>query len=499
MAESSSRKRALSRKEYLDTLRAPSPDEARRIEKAQIEKERAILRKYHLTEEEAATKIQKAYRGHRQRRQLHGLTLDPSERWMEAMKELRYRTIVAPRHDDSPESPADHARANWRRIGGIVEHAAGGERSPVELDTPMSSILSKDSDAAGGMLMDLRYFLEMLDEKHRYGTNLQVYHEQWQRESTTQQFFQWLDHGDGRYIDLPGCSRSKLDRERVRYMSKEERRDYLVRVDCEGLLRWAKNDELITTSAEQYRDSIHGIVPKDSPEPAFAYADDLGPSPTSPSSLELEEAQGHQQLTSDKTPGIKKQHHYRVSPATILNHLLRASIRPGTWIYVADTVGRLYVGIKSSGAFQHASFLSGARISSAGSIGIEDGKLTYLSPLSGHYRPTTASFRVFITSLEQQGVDMHHLRRSGAYRILQGMETYGRTRRGLSNLLPFHARDDDHGRAETAKRERAQSAAALVNQHWEDEHEQRHGLTRILSGVHRHRKSISRSPEEGRK
>ena len=85
------------------------------------------------------------------------------------------------------------------------------------------------------MLMDLRYFLEMVDVKHRYGANLQVYHEFWRRQNTTQNFFYWLDHGPGLNLDLSLCSREKLDRERIRYLSREERKAYLVEVDDEGL------------------------------------------------------------------------------------------------------------------------------------------------------------------------------------------------------------------------------------------------------------------------
>ena len=49
----------------------------------------------------------------------------------------------------------------------------------------------------------------------------------------------------------------KLDKERVRYLSREERMAYLVKVDDKGRLTWARNGELISTS-EKYRDSVEG-------------------------------------------------------------------------------------------------------------------------------------------------------------------------------------------------------------------------------------------------
>jgi hypothetical protein len=94
----------------------------------------------------------------------------------------------------------------------------------------------------------------------------------------------------------------------------------------------------------------------------------------------------------DGAKGMKKVKH--VSASTIFNKLLRGSVKKNTWIFVADTSFRLYVGIKQSGAFQHSSFLHGSRISAAGLIKIKDGRLLKLSPLSGHYRPPGKSKHV---------------------------------------------------------------------------------------------------------
>ncbi|KAI7502107.1 hypothetical protein KC367_g2353 [Hortaea werneckii] len=515
----------MSRQEYLATLRRPSTLEVARITEKQIQKEREVNDKYHkrtAEENEAATKIQKAYRGHRERRQLEGLTLDPSSRWTEALKELRYRSVTAPQWqtsqpvtDSRSPSPSDQARHNWRRAAWVAEHASAGESG-----TP---------EANNSMLMDLRYFLEMTDTQHRYGANLQVYHAEWKRSQTKQNFFAWLDHGEGRHLDLPGCSREKLERERIRYLSREERRDYLVRIDKEGKLRWQKNDELITTSAELYRDSIQGIVAKDSSVPAWAYEQDYLLDPPNTSSPDDDEASTHTSTTTISSNKTQSNHEerkkkpktpLRVSPATILNHLLRASVKPGTWIYVVDTLGNLYIGIKSSGAFQHASFLSGARILSAGSIGVDAGQLTYLSPLSGHYRPTTRSFRRFVERLgDHQGADLSRLRVSRAYEVLVGMECYGKAREGLEYFgggrFPHRDRHRDHRRHPQQQEEEQEeegekleggskrygrsrkgtlpaervhaanaSAADFVEQRWDSEHEQKAGLRRLLGDLH---------------
>lgn len=527
------RDRALSHKEYLSSLHRPSEADIARISEIQRRKESEIDLKYHTLEErDAATKIQKAYRGHKARRQLNGLTLDPSERWIETIRELRYRSATVPHygsgsiglsHNGRVRAPSDVAKLNWQRIGMIAEHAVAGDalspsREPHAFLAGMEGDDSLPSkEIRENLTMDMRYFLEMVDQKHRYGSNLQVYHEEWLRSKTPQNFFYWLDFGEGRHMDLPGCTRTKLDKEQIRYLTKEERRDYLVIVDDAGKLRWAKNDELITTSVKRFRDSIHGIVAKDDPDnPSFndeAIARQLSADRHAVSLMfqdneddpyssdgDLVASSDEGMGTSHLKPGTqdcrkkkKLAKHFRVSPATILNHMLRATIKPGTWIYVADTMGRLYVGIKSSGAFQHASFLSGARISSAGAISIENGQLTYLSPLSGHYRPTTKSFKSFISSLRDQGVDMSQLRVSKALDILLGMEYYGRTKKSVSKVV----HPDKDGSAKRQKNPdpsekfhlaiEGLSATDRVEQSWRQEH--RGGMRKLMSELGIRRKT----------
>ena len=379
--------------------------------------------------------------------------------------------------------------------------------------------------------MDLRYFLEMIDQKHRYGANLLVYHEEWQRSTATQNFFYWLDYGEGRNVDLPGCSREKLDRERIRYLSKDERMNYLTVVDDEGKLRWHKNNDLITTSSEHYKDSMSGIVTKGDDE-AVEFNDEevtkqlsdgrrlarhlarvrSGERRSSSSSNSImssyfgSDSEDERPASKASKKTQKKLKSLKVSPATVLNKLLRATVKPGTWIYVADTVGRLYVGIKSSGAFQHASFLSGARISSAGSIGIENGQLTYLSPLSGHYRPTTKSFRVFINTLKNQGVDMSHVKVSHAFEVLLSMEYYGKSKKGAKEV--FKGNHDKHEQPQQidgaaafgpgspeldAKFHMAMddySASNLVEQNWKQGHKKQSSLGKLMDDLKIRRRSF---------
>lgn len=479
----------------------------------------------------AAAVIQRTYRGYRVRREMKGLGIDASTRWIHAIREAQFRELNRPRargigfsdeeHDDAPvgaRASADHARGgsgshtstarkNWKKAATIARRAGNDADEPGESGAESSSAessvasvrsrTSQEKEAArrrreeakekrkkDAKTMGLQYFLEMVDLKHRYGSNLRIYHEEWKKADTNENFFYWLDYGQGRFIDIEACPRERLDRERVRYLSREERQHYLVKVDKEGRLCWAKNGARIDTT-EKWKDSIHGIVPADDPTPAYKPLDEneyatrlLGDSSTGesssaeddehrrPSEAEMEAAQAAKYATPsvDGAKGVKKVTH--MSASTIFNKLLRKSVKKNTWIFVADTSFRLYVGIKNSGAFQHSSFLQGSRISAAGLIKIKNGRLTSLSPLSGHYRPPASNFRAFVKSLKEEGVDMSHVSISKSYAVLVGLEAYVKTRKKGKDILKrmTHRKDriiapEELRRKEEEEQDKSQSAA----------------------------------------
>lgn len=431
----------------------------------------------------AATVIQRSYRGYRVRREMQGLGLDAGTRWTHAIRDAQWKDLNTPRarQDSSqsiengdagnprrPSSSRSTARRNWMRVAKIARHAGADEDSDDAEDSSSSSLNEEDLQGMSAekkaevrkkrmksrakrreraIMMGLQYFLEMVDLKHRYGSNLRAYHEEWKKSNTNENFFYWLDYGEGRQIDLAACPRERLDREQVRYLSREERQYYLVKVDVEGRLVWAKNGMRIDTT-EKWKDSIHGIVPIDDPTPSFSanieshvQVKSNVESPPQPhshsgssslrssreSELEAAMAAKYADPDFDDRKGVRKIRH--VSAATIFNKLLRKTVRKNTWIFVADTSFRLYVGVKNSGAFQHSSFLQGSRISAAGLIKIKNGRLSSLSPLSGHYRPPASNFRAFVHSLEEEGVDMSHVSISKSYAVLVGLEAYVKTKK----------------------------------------------------------------------
>ncbi|KAG6115376.1 hypothetical protein E4U13_002802 [Claviceps humidiphila] len=484
-------------KAYMDSLVLPSQHQFEKIAQVQEEKEVQARRRakeqwrqrsaststsgtQHPSQDkeraQAAQVIQKTFRGYRARRELEGYSLNASTRWVAAVREAQFRQSTKPRASAIGETadkngevlglddPVDYrpvsARQKWKKVS-LVARRAGHDDSDTDTDTDLESGANSDVDGASiiesrnvmkqrnekakaerrqaARMMALQYFLEMVDSKHRYGSNLRMYHEEWKKSNTTENYFYWLDYGEGKNIELDTCPRDRLAREQVRYLSREERQYYLVRVDEEGRLCWAKTGARIDTT-EEFKDSVHGIVPINDPTPAFRPgevaqhgqvidndSDSSDSDSSAESKREADRAAKYADPNFDKSKGFKKVTH--ISASTIFNQLLRKSVKKNTWIFVADTSFRLYVGIKDSGGFQHSSFRQGSRISAAGLIKIKNGRLSSLSPLSGHYRPPASNFRAFVRNLKDEGVDTSHVSISKSYTILVGLETYLKTRR----------------------------------------------------------------------
>lgn len=436
---------------------------------------------------EAAKVIQKNYRGYRARRALEGYGIDPGSRWMDILKEAKYINNTKPMSRNDRESMSANRAASikgrWKRVGTIA-HRAGSD------DTESGSeVIAEDDEDRQRLkeqkrsqkaerekyakIMGLDYFLEMIDHKHRYGSNLRRYHAEWKKADTTENFFYWLDYGEGKDLDLEDRPRSRLDSEYVRYLSKEERKRYEVHVNHDGLFCWAKNGMRITTSPD-FRDSVDGIVPVDDKTPTWrAVTTGVAPEPSPPgsddSSLSGISTGSHEdaaKYTNDElhdAKGLAKFNH--ISVDTLMNHMLRKTTKKNTWIFVADTSFRLYIGIKQSGAFQHSSFLRGARVSAAGLIKIKRGQLRKLSPLSGHYAPPLKNFREFVKSLKEAGADLSRLSTSRSYAVLLGLEGYLGAKRhaktaeqGVKDMIDpegKHKREEEaKDKSKSAQRER---------------------------------------------
>lgn len=311
--------------------------------------------------------------------------------------------------------------------------------------TMVCSVESNDSRShLTDGLKGLEYFLEMVDLKHRYGSNLRRYHQEWMKSDTTENYFYWLDYGEGKDLDLEDRPRKRLDTEQVRYLSREERALYQVRIDAQGRFCWVKDGKPITTSP-YFKDSIRGIVSEGENVPTWREVttgqkeEPSKPGESDTSSLSSGISTGSQEDSSKyaneefhNARGLAKLNH--ISVDSLMNHLLRKTTKKNSWIFVADTSFRLYIGIKQSGAFQHSSFLKGARVSAAGLIKIKRGQIRKISPLSGHYAPPVRNFREFLKSLKAANADLTHLNVSRSYAVILGLEGYIRVKKHAQNM-----------------------------------------------------------------
>lgn len=203
--------------------------------------------------------------------------------------------------------------------------------------------------------MDLQYFLEMVDVKHRHGSNLRAYHNVWKDSPSNENFFYWLDYGEGKDVDLEHRPRERLEKEQIRYLSPEERLNYMVKVDDNGLFRWVKNDELVETDNKRFKDSIHGVVHIDDrtprfrgnstsetppSEPEFSSSSSSSSPQTPPNDDSLEKLQLSTDQDYEMGKAVKKFSH--IKPEAIYDHLAGTfSKRDGMWIFVSTTWRKL--------------------------------------------------------------------------------------------------------------------------------------------------------------
>ncbi|KAL8766951.1 MAG: hypothetical protein Q9209_006432 [Squamulea sp. 1 TL-2023] len=468
------------------------------IAEAQERKEKEVDQDYNPAgrQSDAARTLQRNYRAHRARRTAH---LSPSARWTEAIKEAKYRDLTTPRPPSRPQTSdsvnkpglariSSDAQQQWQRAGKIARRAGGDEYSSDDNATlspedkearRQARVAQREERMRTARTMDLAYFLEMVDLQHRYGSHLRKYHAEWKKRPTHENFFYWLDYGEGKDVSLANCSREKLDSMKIRYLGREERVNYAVEVDPKGKLCWKRNGVRINTN-DEWRDSVKGIVkvddPAPSPSPGLGFyvssseSSGLSSAGQSDSEDSIPEKKAKPAITALVETGFRGI--ANDTKAKILDH--RPFKHPtkeqrdnkkgkkNMWIFVADTSYNLYIGIKQSGAFQHSSFLHGGRVSAAGLIKIRDGQLNYMQPRSGHYKPPASSFRAFVHSLQKRGVDMSVMSIPKSYAVLMGIEGYSRGMKNMQKVKKAlglgdggNDQDDDEKREEERRRQKS--------------------------------------------
>ncbi len=88
-----------------------------------------------------------------------------------------------------------------------------------------------------------------------------------------------------------------------------------------------------------------------------------------------------------------------------VNGLTAPAVGPldGTYMFVMDRAGDIYVGTKITGHFHHSSLLGATPVSSAGMISVGQSKagrlITKIENLSGHYKPGTQEVKNLLNTI----------------------------------------------------------------------------------------------------
>ncbi|WWD05811.1 hypothetical protein V865_003894 [Kwoniella europaea PYCC6329] len=480
------------------------------LEENDMQRDYARMRDEDLRElqrREGATRvIQRYYRGYRDRKMVKGMKLQRDARWDDLVKQTGEQSYSKGQLDNKND-----VKSRWHRAvqaASRLESGQGLYNPPSDLieDIPTEEIpestkkarratfwgnlslpIAKDQNTGKGKdrdenevlpfqskALEQQHWLEMIDGKHRYGSNMKYYFRKWKEAETQDNFFRWLDRGEGKDLDLEEMPRDRLEKERIMYLSAEQRLNYLVKVDKDGLLRWARNNELVDTAAGKWKDAGDGkgIIPEDnssdneddqrprkddyttttktpwkarksrktgSTPSSYGSASDLSISSDSYSAeSDLDDNEDTHYIGLDKDDeekGWLERKKKRLTPGGMRKELLRKTVRRNTWIYVCDMKLNLFVGIKQSGNFQHSSFLAGGKVTSAGIIVVKHGLIKSLNPLSGHYRSSIEHFRAFIGQLENRGVDLSHVKIAKSVLSLWGLSKYAKITKREQNFI----------------------------------------------------------------
>lgn len=139
---------------------------------------------------------------------------------------------------------------------------------------------------------------------------------------------------------MPDCPREQLDRERVTYLSAEQRRNYLVDVGKDGQLYWHRNGRKVDTAKGKWEDlgDGRGIGYKGEKDHLPPPTDDGNGSSSSSSSASSMYSSSDSEAEAQHPDQYKQKHymqkpdngeskrHYFTSPKVVMDVLLRKTI-----------------------------------------------------------------------------------------------------------------------------------------------------------------------------
>ncbi|KAG8847235.1 hypothetical protein FRB91_011974 [Serendipita sp. 411] len=313
-------------------------------------------------EEDAAIVVQRAWRHYSIRKN----NSSTDARWKDALINAEKEAV----NEEAERGDKNDPRSRFRRGVFLAGRLEDG-------DALMTT--TEEHDPTYTKALETQHWLELVDPKHRYGSNLKVvpiYNissiliqrgpsfitrsgsmpTQWTTFSggkgnlvffILSNVINRLDKGEGKDLSLPECSREQLESERIIFLSAEQRLNYLIKIDPDGKIRWDHNNEYVDTAPEKWKDAGDGkgIVSsdddtkgKDDGKPKSGKLADVVNSVTKSesSSSVADQARHYEGIKQDQNMNtLQRIWKDRFTTKGLTQRVLRKTVQKNTWIYVS--------------------------------------------------------------------------------------------------------------------------------------------------------------------
>ncbi|KAM0749636.1 hypothetical protein T439DRAFT_35723 [Meredithblackwellia eburnea MCA 4105] len=162
-------------------------DDTRRRNEQRHPKKPSEMSEQDQREDSAARLVQGGYRAHSNRRSKKGMNLTNSDRWSDGLRLKKIKDA-----GNEQDTGKNDSNSRWKRGGLYAQKISEGSKSPKGGDEGTPEMTEEEEMNALGKnekerqkikeerqaskQMEAQYWLEIVDKKHRYGTNLKWYH-----------------------------------------------------------------------------------------------------------------------------------------------------------------------------------------------------------------------------------------------------------------------------------------------------------------------------------
>lgn len=369
-------------------------------------------------------KIQRFYLRCRSRRERQGFVTSATSPWRHKAKQLYEaidRTLPSltggskrmKTESISEGDPALDERSQRFLLDGIPSGTLSSPRGSAGEDS-LSKSLSEIRFApavAMSKQRDLSSWLEAFDSEHRAGKYLSLYHRRWIRLDSNQDFFTWLDAGDGKKLNLPQCSRLDLEFNALVYCDASARQQYeadMIRCNIDGAPRLVLKYKIGGASVNSHPlwadagESRRDLMPCSPKSGGSNTVGGCGGAMTE-EAVDISEgrsgdggASSGGEVASRLPEGEAETLKY-VCQRNNCGHCNHDPQEGDCYLFLIDHKETLYVNKHIPGRFHFSSFLCGRTGKLAGEITIDhNGVARSITPATGRFKPTMKNLKDFM-------------------------------------------------------------------------------------------------------